>query len=69
VSCQSIAEAFDLQGAEATQRRDKIAALVTHSNKDLAWGRRPSALDQLRGWKHQPVVREQTKQPNLKALA
>jgi hypothetical protein len=25
-SCQSIADAFDLQGAEATQHSDKIAA-------------------------------------------
>ena len=69
VSCQSIAQAFDLQGAEATQRWDKIAALLTHSGKDPNWRRRPSVLDQLRGWKRQPVVRMQTKRPNLKAVA
>jgi hypothetical protein len=68
-SCQSIADAFDLQGAEATQHSDKIAALLTHSSEDLTWGRRPSVLEQLRGWQHQPVVREQTKQPDLKAVA
>jgi hypothetical protein len=69
VSCQSIAQAFDLQGAEATQRWDKIAALLTHSGKDPNWRRRPSVLDELRGWKRQPVVRKQTKRPNLKAVA
>ena len=69
VSCQSIAQAFDLQGAEAMQRWDRIAALLTHSGKDPNWRRRPSVLDQLRGWKRQPVVRKQTKRPNLKAVA
>ena len=34
VSCQSIAQAFDLQGAEATERWNKIAALLLHSGKD-----------------------------------
>ena len=55
VSCQSIAQAFELQGAEATQRWHKIAALLTHTGKDPNWRRRPSVLDQLRGWKRQPV--------------
>jgi len=61
VSCQSIAQAFELQGAEATQRWNKIAALLTHSGKDPNWRRRPSVLDQLRGWKRQPLAR---KKPN-----
>jgi putative transposase len=61
VSCQSIAQAFELQGAEATHRWKKIAALLTHSGKDPNWRRRPSVLDQLRGWKRQPVRR---KKPN-----
>jgi hypothetical protein len=61
VSCQSIAQAFELQGAEATHRWNKIAALLTHSGKDPNGRRRPSVLDQLRGWKRQPVRR---KQPN-----
>jgi putative transposase len=69
VSCQSIAQAFDLQGSEATQRWDKIAALLTHSGKDPNWRRRPSVLDQLRGWKRQPVVRRQSSQHHLKAVA
>ena len=44
VSCQSIAQAFDLQGEEATRRWDKIAALLTHGGRDPHWRRRPSVL-------------------------
>jgi hypothetical protein len=69
VSCQSIAQAVDLQGAEGTQRWDKIAARLTHSGKDPNWRRRPSVLDQLRGWKRQPVVRQQSSQHHLRAVA
>jgi putative transposase len=69
VSCQAIAQAFDLRGAEATQRWDKIAALLTHSGKDPNWRRRPSVLDRLRGWKRQPVVRRPSSQHDLKAVA
>jgi hypothetical protein len=59
VSCQSIAQAFELTGTEATRRWDKIAELLTHSGKDPNWRRRPSVLDQLRGWKRQPLARKQ----------
>jgi len=59
VSCQSIAQAFDLQGDEATRRWDKIAELLTHAGRDPNWRRRPSVLDQLRGWKRQPMVRKE----------
>ena len=74
VSCQSIAQAFDLQGVEAQQRWDKLAAILTHSGKDPNWRRRPSVLDQLRGWKRQPIARkeansEQVSNGNLKAAA
>ena len=61
VSCQSIAPAFELTGAEATQRWNKIAKWLTHRGKDPNWRRRPSVLDQLRGWKRQPLAR---KKPN-----
>jgi Transposase DDE domain len=60
VSCQSIAQAFDLKGAEATQHWNKIAELLTHSGRDPNWRRRPSVLDQLRGWKRQPLARKET---------
>ena len=74
VSWQSMAQAFDLQGGEAQQRWDKLAAILTHSGKDPNWRRRPSVLDQLRGWKRQPIARkkansEQVSNGNLKAAA
>jgi len=74
VSCQSIAQAFDLKGDEAQQRWDKLAAILTHSGKDPNWRRRPSVLDQLRGWKRQPIARQETtnggvSNRNLKAAA
>jgi putative transposase len=58
VSCQSIAQAFDLTGVEAKQRWEKIAALLTHAGRDPNWRRRPSVLDQLRGWKCQSVAQD-----------
>jgi putative transposase len=65
VSCQSIAQAFELTGTEATRRWDKIAELLTHSGKDPNWRRRPSVLDQLRGWKRQPLARKQANSRDL----
>jgi len=61
VSCQSIAQAFELTGAEATQRWNKIAELLTHSGKDPNWRRRPSVLDHPRGWTRQPLARKKPK--------
>jgi hypothetical protein len=69
VSCQSIAQAFDLKGAAAKRRWQQIADLLTHSGRDPNWRRRPSVLDQLRGWKRQPVVRKHTSRDTLKAAA
>jgi putative transposase len=60
VSGPSIAHAFDLQGAEAPRRWDKIAALRTPSGKDPNWRRRPSILDQWRGWTRQLRARTKT---------
>jgi hypothetical protein len=64
VSCQSIAQAFDLTGAEAKRRGDKIAAILTHSGKDPHGRRQPSVLDQLRGWKRRPPSRQKARQNN-----
>jgi len=61
VSCQSIARAFGLEGAEAQQRWNKIAELLRHAGQDPNWRRRPSILDQLRGWKRQPIGHKQAK--------
>jgi hypothetical protein len=69
VSCQSIAQALDLKGAAAKRRWQQIAALLMHSGKDPNWRRRPSVLDQLRGWKRQPVARKRANRDDLKAAA
>ena len=46
VSCQFIAQAFELKGTAAKRRWDKIAELLTHAGTDPNWRRRPSVLDQ-----------------------
>ena len=69
VSCQSMAQALDLKGPAAKRQWHKIAELLTHSGKDPNWRCRPSVLDQLRGWKRQPVVRKKNSQHHLKAVA
>jgi len=69
VSCQSIAEALALKGAAAKRRWQQIADLLTHTGRDPNWRRRPSVLDQLRGWKRQPVARKRANRANLKAAA
>jgi putative transposase len=74
VSCQSIAQAFKLTGPEAQRRWDKIGELLTHGGRDPNWRRRPSILDQLRGWKRQPLARKKANSRdanhrNLKAAA
>jgi hypothetical protein len=58
VSCPSITQAFDLRGTAAKRQWEKIAELLTHAGTDANWRRRPSILDQLRGWKRQPVARQ-----------
>jgi hypothetical protein len=65
VSWQSMAQAFELTGAAATQRWNTIAELLTHSGKDPNWRRRPSVLDQLRGWKRQPLTRKKPTTGNV----
>ena len=69
VSCQSIAQAFHLKGAAAKRRWQQLAALLTHSGRDPNWRRRPSVLDQLRGWNRQPVTQRQANRRSLKAAA
>jgi hypothetical protein len=74
VSCQSMAQAFDLHGEEAMRRWDKIAAWLTYGGRDPKWRRRPSILDQLRGWKRQPSACKEgrggdVKHGHIKAVA
>jgi putative transposase len=60
-SSQVIAQAFELKGAAAKRRWDKIAELLTHAGTVPNWRRRPSVLDQLRGWKRQPAARDKNR--------
>lgn len=69
VSCQFIAQAFELKGTAAMRRWDKIAELLTHAGTDPNWRRRPSVLDQLRGWKRQPIVRKKNRNHRLQMVA
>jgi hypothetical protein len=69
VACQSIAQAFNLKGTAAKRRRQQLAAWLTHSGRDPNWRRRPSVLDQLRGWNRQPVAQRQANRHNLKPAA
>ena len=69
VSCQAMAQAGEWTGVAAQRRWQQIAAWLTPSGRDPNWRRRPSVLDQLRGWKRQPVVRKQPSRDNLQAAA
>jgi putative transposase len=69
VSCQFIAQAWELKGTAAKRRWQKIAELLTHAGTDPNWRRRPSVLDQLRGWKRQPVSRDKNRNQRLQMVA
>ena len=69
VCCQSIAQAFDLRGTAARRRWEKIAELLTHAGTDPNWRRRPSILDQLRGWKRQPGARAKNRHRHAQMAA
>jgi Transposase DDE domain len=69
VSCQSMAQAFELKGASAKRRWQALADLLRHRGKDPNWRRRPSVVDQLRGWKRQPVARKPSSHRHLKSAA
>jgi putative transposase len=69
VSCQSMAQALDRKGATAKRRGQQLAALLMQSGKAPNGRRRPSVLDQLRGWKRQPVARKRANRDDLKAAA
>jgi putative transposase len=68
VSCQFIAQACELKGTAAKRRWQKIAELLTHAGTDPNWRRRPSVLDQLRGWKRQPVSRDKNRNQRLQMV-
>lgn len=49
-----ISSAMELKGKAAKEEWDRIAVILEHQAKDPNWRRRPSTLDQLRGWKIKP---------------
>jgi hypothetical protein len=65
VSCPFIAQAFELKGTAAKRRWDKIAERLTQAGTDPNGRRPPSILEQLRGWKRQPMVREKNRNHRL----
>jgi len=52
-----IADALDLHGAEADAAGEHLSAVIVHAGKDPNWRRKPSILDQFRGWKILPSSR------------
>jgi hypothetical protein len=52
-----IADALDLHGTEADAQWEHLAAVIVHAGKDPNWRRKPSILDQFRGWNILPSSR------------
>jgi putative transposase len=60
-AAMSIAAALELSGAEADREWQRIARYLSHLGFDPNWRRRPSVLDQMRGWKIAPARRRAEK--------
>ena len=56
-SALRIAETFEREGDDATNDWNKLADLIVHMGEDPNWRRRPSVLDQLRGWRAAPTTK------------
>jgi putative transposase len=52
-----ISDALQLHGSEADAEWEHLAAVIVHAGKDPNWRRKPSILDQFRGWKILPSSR------------
>jgi hypothetical protein len=52
-----IANALSLNGPKADAEWQHLAQVIVHTGKDPNWRRKPSILDQLRGWKPAPPSR------------
>lgn len=50
----SFAQVMELRGEAATRRWQELTHDLEHLGKDPNWRRRPSILDQLRGWRISP---------------
>lgn len=53
IAAGSVARAFELRGRAAEKEWEHIASLLNHET-DPNWRRRPSILDQMRGWRVSP---------------
>ena len=54
----SVTDAMNLEGPAALRAWDRLADNLLYAAKDPNWRRRPSVLDQYRGWKKQPLARQ-----------
>lgn len=52
-----IAETLTMQGPRADAEWEHLAQVIVHAGRDPNWRRKPSILDQLRGWKPLPSTR------------
>ena len=52
-----IASALELDGPDGEAEWEHLASVIVHTGKDPNWRRKPSVLDQLRGWKAAPPSR------------
>lgn len=52
-----IADALELPGAQADAEWEHLVQVIVHMGRDPNWRRKPSVLDQLRGWKILPSTR------------
>ncbi len=54
----SLAQAFELTGSEAKKEWQRIAEKLVRWGEDPNWRRRPSVLDEMRGWKRHPLPKK-----------
>lgn len=52
-----IADALELRGPQADAEWEHLVQVIVHMGRDPNWRRKPSVLDQLRGWKILPSTR------------
>ena len=67
-AANSLAAVFELKGQAANQRWTELAEYLTHLGLDPNWRRRPSVLDQLRGWRISPGRPRKAKAANHATL-
>jgi hypothetical protein len=61
------ARACALEGVDAELEWERLAQCLVHAARDPNWKRSPSVLDQIRGWKVQPVSRRPKRELTARA--